>query len=83
MMLERIGAKVMFVTRKSSARNYWLMVDLGTGWYHFDPLNEGPSRRYQCFMLTTEEAHDLYPFFWRYDHSIYPDTPTTPFDMHG
>ena len=83
MMLERIGAKVMFVTRKSSARHYWLMVDLGTGWYHFDPLNEGPSRRYQCFMLTTEEAHDLYPFFWRYDHSIYPDTPTTPFDMHG
>ena len=82
LLLERIGAKVMFVTRKSSYRHYWLMVDLGTGWYHFDPLNHGPSRRYRCFMLTTQETQDLYPFFWRYDHKIYPDTPKEPFDMN-
>lgn len=81
-LLERIGAKVMFVTRKSSYRHFWLMVDLGTGWYHFDPLNHGPSRRYQCFMLTTEETHDLYPFFWRYDHTVYPDTPKESFNMN-
>ena len=78
-LLERIGAKVMFVKRNSSFRHFWLMVDLGTGWYHFDPLNHGPSRRYQCFMLTTEETRDLYASFWRYDHKIYPDTPATPF----
>lgn len=82
-LLERIGAKVMFVQRNSSYRHFWLMVNLGTGWYHFDPLNSGPSRRYQCFMLTTEETHALYPFFWRYDHKIYPDTPTTSFQMDG
>jgi hypothetical protein len=79
LLLERIGAKVMFVSRKSSYRHYWLMVDLGTGWYHFDPLNDGPSRKYRCFMLTSQEVHELYPFFWRYDHRIYPDTPTVPF----
>ena len=78
-LLEKIGAKVMFVMRKSANRHYWLMVDLGTGWYHFDPLNSGPSRRYQCFMLTTEEALGLYRFFWQYDRKIYPNTPNTPF----
>lgn len=78
-LLEKIGAKVMFVMRNSANRHYWLMVDLGTGWYHFDPLNSGPSRRYQCFMLTTEEALGLYRFFWQYDRKIYPNTPDTPF----
>ncbi len=78
-LLEQIGAKVMFVTRYNGFRHYWLMVDLGTGWYHFDPLNSGPSRKYQCFMLTTEEVVELYPYFWRYDHRIYPETATEKF----
>ena len=78
-LLEKIGARTMFVTRDSGNRHYWLMVDLGSGWYHFDPLNSGPSRRFQCFMLTTEEVLDLYPFFWKYDHKVYPETATTPF----
>ena len=78
-LLEDIGAKVMFVTRYSANRHYWLMVDLGSGWYHFDPLNSGPSRKFECFMLTTEEVLDLYPFFWKYDHKVYPETATKRF----
>ena len=78
-LLEDIGAKVMFVTRYSASRHYWLMVDLGTGWYHFDPLNSGPSRKFECFMLTTEQVLDLYPFFWKYDHRVYPETATEKF----
>ena len=79
LLLEKIGAKAMFVTRYNGFRHYWLMVDLGTGWYHFDPLNKGPSRKYECFMLTTEEVLDLYPYFWRYDHRVYPETATERF----
>ena len=78
-LLERIGAKVIIVKRYPGFRHFWLMVDLGTGWYHFDPLNSGPSRHFRCFMLTTQQAHDMYPYFWKYDHKVYPDTPTTPF----
>ena len=78
-LLEKIGAKAMFVTRNHAFRHYWLMVDVGTGWYHFDPLNSGPSRKFQCFMLTTGQVLDLYPFFWKYDQRIYPATPETPF----
>ena len=78
-LLEKIGARVMFITRRSSARHYWLLVDLGTGWYHFDTYNDGPSRKFECFMLTTEEVLDLYPFFWRYDHKVYPESATERF----
>ena len=78
-LLEGVGAQVMFIQRDSGYRHYWLMVNVGTGWYHFDPLNSGPSRRFECFMLTTEETDGLYHFFWRYDHKVYPDTPTVPF----
>lgn len=78
-LLEQIGAKVMFVIRDSGNRHYWLMVDLGTGWYHFDPLNSGPSKKFECFMLTTQEVLDLYPFFWKYNHKIYPETATEKF----
>ena len=78
-LLERIGAKAIIVTRASAARHYWLLVDVGTGWYHFDAFNSGPSRGYECFMLTAEEVKDLYSFFWRYDHSAYPETATARF----
>ena len=78
-LLEKIGARTMFVIRYSGARHYWLMVDLGSGWYHFDPYNDGPSRKFECFMLTTEEVLDLYPFFWKYDHRVYPESATEKF----
>ena len=78
-LLERIGAKVIIVSRDSGLHHYWLMVDVGTGWYHFDAYNHGPSRKFQCFMFTTEEVLRLYPFFWKYDHKIYPESATEPF----
>ena len=78
-LLEKIGARTMFIMRYSGARHYWLMVDLGSGWYHFDTYNDGPSRKYECFMLTTEEVLDLYPFFWKYDHKVYPESATEKF----
>lgn len=78
-LLEKIGAKTMFVIRNSAARHYWLLVDLGTGWYHFDTYNDGPSRKYECFMLTTEECLKLYPTFWKYDQKIYPESATKKF----
>ncbi len=78
-LLDRIGARTMFLIRDSGARHYWLMVDLGTGWYHFDTYNDGPSRKYECFMLTTQQCLDLYPFFWKYDHKVYPESATEKF----
>ena len=78
-LLEKIGARAIFITRNSGIRHDWLLVDLGTGWYHFDPLNSGPSAKFQCFMLTTKEVQDLYPFFWRFNEKNYPELADTPF----
>lgn len=78
-LLERTGAQAMFVTRNSGIRHDWLLVNVGTGWYHFDPLNSGPSARYRCFMLSTKEVETIYPFFWRFNEKLYPTTATEPF----
>ena len=76
-LLEKIGAKTMFVVRWG---HYWLLVDLGTGWYHFDPVNHGPRSKHEIFMLTTEEIQDMYPAFWKENPSWnYPATPETPY----
>ena len=75
-LLEKIGAKTMFVHRW---RHYWLLVDLGTGWYHFDPQNQGPRGKYEIFMLTMEEMQSMYPAFWKEDNWSFPATPETPF----
>ena len=78
-LLERTGAQAMFITRNSGIRHDWLLVNVGTGWYHFDPLNSGPSAKYRCCMMTTEQVRALYPNFWRFNEKLYPLTATEPF----
>ena len=82
-LLERTGAQAMFITRNSGTRHDWLLVNVGTGWYHFDPLNSGPSAKYRCCMLTTEQVQTLYPNFWRFNEKLYPATATEPFAVDG
>ena len=77
-LLERIGAQTMCVERHGGNRtthHYWLLVNLGTGWYHFDAINVGP-RNYECFMRTDAELHARGANFWSFDRSLYPPTPT-------
>ena len=83
MLLERTGAQAMFITRNSGTRHDWLLVNVGTGWYHFDPLNSGPSAKYRCCMLTTEQVQTLYPNFWRFNEKLYPAAATEPFAVDG
>lgn len=82
-LLEKAGADVQVVTRyggKKNTRHWWLLVDLGTGYYHFDAINVGP-KNYTCFMRTTEEVLKRSRNFWSFNQSLYPATPTVPFSM--
>lgn len=82
-LLEKAGAQVQVVTRyggKKNTHHWWLLVDLGTGYYHFDAINVGP-KRYECFMRTTEEVLKRSRSFWSFNQSLYPATPTEPFSM--
>ncbi|MDD5017833.1 MAG: transglutaminase domain-containing protein [Eubacteriales bacterium] len=80
-LLEKIGAQTMCVERHGGNRtthHYWLLVNLGTGWYHFDAINVGP-RQFECFMRTDHDIAVRAGNFWSFDHSLYPSTPDEPY----
>ena len=59
-------------------RHYWVMVDLGTGWYIFDPTWT-PRHQVNCFMWTKEQCKSVW-LYWNYNETDYPPLATEPFD---
>lgn len=59
-------------------RHYWVHVDLGTGWYCFDPTWT-PKHRFNCFMWTKAQC-DTCRLYWYYKEDEYPPLATEPFD---
>ncbi len=79
LLLSKIDCQLMSVERLGgSTRHYWCLVDLGTGWYHFDGCNAGPEN-YKAFMSTNYELWFLGPGYWAFDTAMYPEVATTPF----
>lgn len=81
-LLQKIDCQVLSVERlNGQTQHFWCLVNLGTGWYHFDSCNAGP-KNLKCFMKTTAELDEYsYQYYWRYDTSMYPALETTPFSM--
>ena len=78
-LLDELGIEYMSVTRLGGAtRHYWTIVNIGTGWYHFDTTISS-THRSKCFMWTNEQCQ-IKPHFWRFDRSKYPEIATEPFD---
>ncbi len=78
-LLDELGVEYMSVTRLGGAtRHYWTIVNLGTGWYHFDTTISS-THQSRCFMWTNEQCQ-IKPHFWRFDRSKYPEIATEPFD---
>ena len=78
-LLDELGIEYMSVTRLGGAtRHYWTIVNLGTGWYHFDTTISS-THKSKCFMWTNEQCQ-IKPHFWRFDRSKYPEIATEPFD---
>ncbi len=78
-MLEKIDCQLLSVERlNGKTQHFWCLVNLGTGWYHFDPCNVGP-QHYRCFMKMTSDLSPLSAQYWRFDESLYPAVETTPF----
>ena len=80
-LLTKLGIDNMEVVRIGET-HYWNLVNLGTGWYHFDASPK--STKFQCFMLTDEEVAAYGPSIGRpeyydFDPSLYPSTPEEPF----
>ena len=78
-LLDELGIEYMSVTRLGGrTRHYWTIVNIGTGWYHFD-TTLAPRHKHKCFMWTNQQCK-VKPYFWRYEQSKYPDIATEPFD---
>ena len=78
-LLDELQVSYMSVTRKSSAsRHYWVIVNIGTGWYHYDPLVTSV-HRHRCFMWTNQQCK-VKPYFWRFYEENFPPIATEPFD---
>lgn len=78
-LLDELGVEYMSLTRLGGrTRHYWMIVNIGTGWYHFDPTI-APRHSHKCFMWTNAQCK-VKSYFWRYDHSKYPEIATEKFD---
>lgn len=83
-LLSHINCDVLSVERINGVEghevHFWCLVNLGSGWYHFDTINVAPEN-VKCFMWTQEECDQYSDHFWQYDTSLYPELETEPFDL--
>lgn len=77
-LLDETDIEYMSVTRKGGAtRHFWLLVNVGTGWYHLD-ANHNATAHWECFMWTNAQCASP-AGFWTFDQSLYPAVATEPF----
>ncbi len=82
-LLQKIDCGVLSVERLNGAtQHFWCLVNLGTGWYHFDTCNVGP-QHLRCFMKTSEELVQYSVQYWRFDTTLYPELETIPYAMEN
>lgn len=83
-LLDRAGAKTIRVERRNGQpgnTHFWLLVNLGSGWYHFDAINVFDDD-FECFMKTDAEVKEyskLRKDYYDLDETVFPASPTTPF----
>ncbi|MBR5741696.1 MAG: hypothetical protein IKX91_03995, partial [Firmicutes bacterium] len=58
-LLNRAGIETVDLERiPSKTRHYWLLANIGTGWYHFDACPHPTGYPLQSFFLTEQEVRD-------------------------
>ncbi|MBQ5991853.1 MAG: transglutaminase family protein [Clostridia bacterium] len=80
LLLEQTDAQVVAVQRMSeTSHHYWMFVNIGTGWYHFDACNAWSGKK-RCFMWTDAQTRRISKSYWRYDKTLYPPVATEPYN---
>lgn len=65
-------------TPQRQTRHYWVMVNLGTGWYVYDPTYTSRHKAY-AFMWTEKQCNS-FRYYWKYDTTILPELAEERFD---
>lgn len=62
---------------EGETRHYWLLVDIGDGWYHFDSCKRSRMPSFVLFMRTDDElawySKNHSEHYYRFDHDAYPE----------
>ncbi len=75
------GVEVMSVERDDvRTHHYWCLVNIGTGWYHYDAC---PNHIFgTCFMRNNTQLHKGEGIlYWKYDEALFPEVATEAFKM--
>lgn len=81
-LLEKAGIPNIDVTkiyRPGRSRHYWSLIDVGTGWYHFDST-QWVYKNSDLFMLTDAQLiafSNNHKNSHEFDRSLYPATPAS------
>lgn len=83
-LLDRCGIDNLPVERyKGKSSHYWLLVNIGTGWYHYDPSPQSLEDPFRCFMKTDAQVKaysrsrtDGKTDYYKFDESKYPPRAT-------
>ncbi len=83
-LLDQCGIDNLPVERyKGKSSHYWLLVNIGTGWYHYDPSPQSMKDPFRCFMKTDAQVKayarsrsDGRSDYYKFDESKYPDRAT-------
>lgn len=83
-LLDQCGIDNLPVERyKGKSSHYWLLVNIGTGWYHYDPSPQSLEDPFRCFMKTDAQVKayaksrtDGRSDYYKFDESKYPDRAT-------
>ena len=83
-MLDLSGIDNIPVERyKGKTTHFWLLVNIGTGWYHFDTSPQSGENAFRCFMKTDAQVTkyaknrtDGRKDYYRIDKTKYPALAT-------
>lgn len=83
-LLDQCGIENLPVERyKGRSSHYWLLVNIGTGWYHYDPSPQSMEDPFRCFMKTDAQVKayarsrsDGRSDYYKFDESKYPERAT-------
>lgn len=78
-LLDQCGIENKGVTRsvQGGVTHYWSLVNIGSGWYHFDASHHDP--HWKCFMQTDEQVRTYsqeqygYPDYYSFDEEDMPE----------
>lgn len=87
-LLDQCGIDNLPVERyKGRSAHYWLLVNIGTGWYHYDPSPQSAEDPFRCFMKTNEQVQryarnrsDGRRDYYQIDESLYPPLATEKYE---